>query len=223
MTPAIACETWRKLPALAAASVCLVALVARGPAFAAQPPSDAHAAPASHQPVEHAGAQAEHEGSHGASPWAAIAKVVNFALLTGGLVYLLRRPFGTYLSRRGDQIRHDLTTAARTTEEAKAQVAAIDAKLTQLPREIEHLRERGREEIAAEEARIRREADAEQQRLIDHARREIELQLRTAKRDLVTHAADLAVQVARAKIAGQMTAEDQRRLVDRYIEQVRQG
>ncbi len=218
----LACETWRKLSALTAVLVCL-AMLLHGPAIAAQPHDPApDAAPAAHQP-DHAATEPAHEGGHSESPWPTIAKVANFALLTGGLVYLLRRPFGAYLSRRGVQIRDDLATAARTTEEAKAQVAAIDEKLKQLPREIEHLRERGREEIAAEEARIRREADAEQQRLLEHARREIELQLRNARRELVTHAADLAVHVAREKIAAHITTDDQQRLVDRYLQQVRQA
>jgi F-type H+-transporting ATPase subunit b len=224
MSTAIACETWRKLPVLAAAVVCLAAVLARGPAAAAQPPAEAPAAPATHEPAGHAAAAVAHEeGGHSQSPWAGVAKIANFALLTGGLVYLLRRPFGAYLSRRGAQIRDDLATAARTTEEAKAQVAAIDEKLKQLPHEIDQLRERGREEVAAEEARICREADAEQQRLLEHARREIELQLRMARRELVTQAADLAVQAAREKIAAHITGDDQRRLVDRYLQQVRQG
>jgi F-type H+-transporting ATPase subunit b len=224
MWSAVACETWRKLPALTAVVVCLAALLARGPAVAAQPPAEAPAPPAAHEPAGHASATEAHEGgTHSQSPWAAIAKVANFVILTGGLVYLLRRPFGSYLSKRGVQIRDDLATAARTTEEARAQVAAIDEKLKQLPHEIEQLRERGREEVAAEEARIRREADTEQQRLLEHARREIDLQLRTARRELVTQAADLAVQAAREKIAGHITSDDQRRLVDRYLQQVRQG
>jgi F-type H+-transporting ATPase subunit b len=225
MSTAIACETWRKLPALTAAVVCLAALLARGPAVSAQPPADPPATPAAHESAEHAAAtgDAAHEGgSHSESPWPVIAKVTNFVLLTGGLVYLLRRPFGAYLSRRADQIREDLVTAARTTEEAKAQVAAIDEKLKRLPQEIQLLRERGREEVAAEEARIRREAETEQQRLLEHARREIDLQLRAARRELVTQAADLAVQAAREKIAAHITSDDQRRLVDRYLQQVRQ-
>jgi F-type H+-transporting ATPase subunit b len=219
----LACETWRKLSALTAALVCLAALLTHGPALAAQPPDDAPQAQAAHQPEHTAATEAAHEGGHSEGPWPTIAKVANFVVLTGGLVYLLRRPFGAYLSRRGVQIRDDLATAARTTEDARAQVAAIDEKLKQLPHEIEHLRERGREEIAAEEARIRREADAEQQRLLEHARREIDLQLRTARRELVTQAADLAVQAAREKITAHITTDDQRRLVDRYLQQVRQG
>jgi F0F1-type ATP synthase membrane subunit b/b' len=52
-------------------------------------------------------------------------------------------------------------------------------------------------------------------------RREIDLQLRAARRDLVTHAADLALQVARERIRTQITSDDQARLVDDYLAQVK--
>ena len=65
-----------------------------------------------------------------------------------------------------------------------------------LPAELEALRAQGAREIAAEEARIRAAAAAERERLLEQARREIDLQVRVAERDLVSHAADLAVGVA---------------------------
>jgi F-type H+-transporting ATPase subunit b len=105
-------------------------------------------------------------------------------------------------------------------EDAARQIAEIDAKLKQLPGELDALRERGTREIAGEQARIEGAAAAERDRLLEQTRREIELQLRAARRDLVTHAADLAVQVARERIRSRITTEDQRRLLDRYLEQV---
>ena len=82
------------------------------------------------------------------------------------------------------------------------------------------MRARGQEEIAGEQARIEQAAAAERERLLEQTRREIDLQLRAVRRDLVTHAADLAVQVARERIRTRMTTDDQRRLLDRYLEQV---
>jgi F0F1-type ATP synthase membrane subunit b/b' len=82
------------------------------------------------------------------------------------------------------------------------------------------LRHRGQREIAAEQVRIEQAAAAERDRLLEQTRREIDLQLRAARRDLVTHAADLAVQVARERIRSRITTADQRRLLDRYLEQV---
>lgn len=236
---------WLREAAVPAACLAVLLAAGSGLAFAqaAQPAPPASAAPApeSHAAPEPAAPHAEpaaphaepaaphgesaaesHEGgeAHG-SPWGLIGKIVNFAILVGALVYFLRAPIAKYLGDRGVQIRSDLTTAARMTEEARAQVAALDARLQQLPSEIAALRARGQDEIGAEEARIRAEAQADRERILEDTRREIDVQLRLAHRELVTHAADLAVQVARGRIAERITNEDQLRLVDRYLQQVK--
>jgi F0F1-type ATP synthase membrane subunit b/b' len=61
----------------------------------------------------------------------------------------------------------------------------------------------------------------EREKLLESTRREIELQSRVARRDLVEHAADLAMDLARTKIAAEITPDDQGRLVDRYAAEVR--
>jgi F-type H+-transporting ATPase subunit b len=76
-------------------------------------------------------------------------------------------------------------------------------------------------EVAAEGQRISQQAATERERLLEQARREIDVQVRLAKRALTEHAADLAVQLATERIATGMTAADQARLVDRYLEQVK--
>jgi F-type H+-transporting ATPase subunit b len=226
------CETWPN-PGRAIASaviVCVVLLASAGRASAVVPAAaqssraaaadhaqPGHAAPVSEQAVSD-GHTAEEE--HGESVWAFWGRVFNFAALVGLLVYFLRSPFRSYLAERGTQIRTDLVTAAAMKEDASRQIAEIDAKLKQLPAELDNLRARGQREIAAEEARIRQAAAAERDRLLEQTRREIELQLRGVRRDLVTHAADLAVQVARERIRSHITTDDQRRLLDRYLEQV---
>jgi F0F1-type ATP synthase membrane subunit b/b' len=103
---------------------------------------------------------------------------------------------------------------------AAAQLVELDAKLKALPGEIDALKARGRAEIEGEEQRIRELAAAEKTRLLDQATREIEQQLRLAHRDLVEHAATLAVSAAETRIKQQITDADQARLVDRYLTQV---
>jgi F-type H+-transporting ATPase subunit b len=234
----VACETWRKRAGHAAAAVlCVVSLAspsgafaqpaAAEPAHAAQPAGE-HAAPAAGAPAAHdaasghSGAAAEGHGeSHEASPWGLIGKIVNFAIVAGVVFYFARKPFAQYLADRGVSIRNDLVRAREMKEEAARQIAQIDAKLKQLPAELDALRERGKDEVVAEEARINEAAAHERERLLEQTRREIELQLRTARRDLVTHAADLSVQVARERIRARITDDDQARLVDRYLAQVK--
>jgi F-type H+-transporting ATPase subunit b len=205
--------------------IVLVALLWTVAAAPAAQPQGEHAPPAAAEPHGQAAA-GEHaaagEGEHGGeSPWALPARIFNFAILAGGLYYLLKSPLIGYLTQRGIHVRSELTSAATLRKDAAAQLAAVEAKMQALPGEIDALKRRGAEEIAAEEARIAGLAEAERQRLIEQAKREIEMQLRIAERDLKTRAAELAVEVATARVTRAITAADHQRLVDQYVEQVR--
>ena len=203
--------------------IALVAVVWTVAVVSAAQPQGEHAPPAAaaEQPgKEAANTHAAPEGGH-ESPWALPARIFNFALLAGGLYYLLRSPLMGYLTQRGIQVRGELTSAANLRKEAAAQVAAVEAKMQALPDEIEALKRRGAEEIVAEEARISGLAEVERQRLLEQAKREIEMQLRVAERDLKQRAGELAVAVATARVKRTITAADHKRLVDQYVAQVR--
>jgi F-type H+-transporting ATPase subunit b len=152
-----------------------------------------------------------------------VAKFVNFVLLVGVLGYFLRAPLAGYLSGRIAKVREDLVTAAQTRETASRQLAEIDAKLKALPGELEALKRRGADDIVAERARIEEAAEVERQRLLEHTRREIEMRMRIARRELLELTANLAVGVATERIKGSITPDDQARMVDRYAAQLVQG
>jgi F-type H+-transporting ATPase subunit b len=189
------------------------------PAIALAQPAEEHGAPA----AGHADEATHAEGEvHQETIWGPISRAFNSAVLFGVLYYFLRKPIAAYLSSRDSEIRNDLVTAASMKKTATAQLAELQQKMAALPGEIEALRARGQQEIAAEEARIEQQAAAERTRLLEQARREIDLQLRIAQRELVEHASNLAVGLASERIAKNITPDDQTRLVDRYLQQVRQ-
>jgi F-type H+-transporting ATPase subunit b len=162
---------------------------------------------------------AEHaaDAAHGTPLLDMAARLFNFAILAGTLVYFLKSPIARHLRDRGTQIRRDLVRAAEMRASASAQLAAVEQKMAALPGELEALRKSGAEEVAAEEARIRQIAEAERARLQEQARREIGSQLKLAERRLVARTADLAVAVAAKRVKSTITAEDQARLVDQYL------
>jgi F-type H+-transporting ATPase subunit b len=177
-------------------------------------PAAGHAAPGDHAATDGHGAE------HGESPWVTASRLANFALLAGGLWYLLRKPARSYLEARGEEIRGGLVSAAEMRDTAAKQLSLIQVKMAALPGELEALKARGSAETAAEQARIEQQAEAERQRLIEHARRDMDLQVQAARRDLTRHAAALAVEVAERRIAATITDEDQRRLVVQYVDQM---
>ncbi len=195
---------------LAAAVLAILSLAGR-PARAQEP---AHEQPSA---AAHEGAEGQ---AHEESIWPFVGKIFNFVVLVGGLVYLMRKPFAEYLTRRGGELRAELSAAEALKAEATAKIAEIDARMKTLPAELEALGARGRADIAAEEQRIRELAATEKQRLLDQAAREIDQRVRLARRELLEHAADLTIDVARTKIQSEITDADRSRLVDRYLSQV---
>lgn len=193
---------------------------------AAQPQSQTQQAEQRETAVgkEPAGASATHEPSQhdgGESVWGTVGRVVNFAILAGTLVYFLRSPFAKHLADRSAQLRRDLVEAADMRKSAAEQLEEIDRRIAALPGELDLLKKRGASEIAAEDARIRQTAESERQRLLEQARREIDLHVRVAKQVLLNDAADLAVAAASERIRRTITQEDQSRLLDRYLEQLK--
>jgi len=174
-----------------------------------------------HEPAAGQHQQAAGEAEHEQTLLQSVAKVVNFAILAGVLVYFLKTPASTYLAARATQIRQDLVTAAETRATATAQLAEIERKLQALPAELQALKAQGAEDVKAEQARIAQAAAAERERLIAQTRREIDTRLRLARRQLTEHAAQLAVKVAEERIRRTITPEDQLRLVDRYAAQLK--
>ncbi len=216
-----ACETRRKLAGavlVVAIAVTALALVRPAP-LAAQ--MDPRVSGQTQPGVSHKSADGVEEEHAGRGIVDVLARLVNFGILVGTLVYLLRSPLAKYLSDRSTQIRRDLVNAAETRQAATAQIEEIDRKMKALPHELDALRVQGAQEIAAEEARIQAAAAAERDRLLAQARREIDLQVKVAERDLVSHAADLAVGVAAERIKRTITDDDQKRLVDRYVQQLK--
>jgi F-type H+-transporting ATPase subunit b len=151
------------------------------------------------------------------------AKIANFAILVGLLVYFLKTPVSVYLVSRATAIRRDLVTAAEMRASAAAQLAEIERKLQSLPAELAALKAQGAQDVAAEQTRIAQAAAVERERLIQQTRREIEMRLRVARRELTEHAAQLAVRIAEERIKRTITPEDQMRLVDRYTAQLKEA
>lgn len=216
-----ACEFKNK----ALGAVVAAFLLAAAPAALAQehPPAapagqDAHAQDTHAAPEE----GEHHDESIGGMILGMGWPVANFIIFVGVLYYFLNQPIRDYLASRSQTIRKDLVEAAELRAAAAQQLSQIEAKLQALPGELSALRTRGAEEITAEEQRIARQAAAERDRLLEQTRREIDLQVRLAKKEILEHAANLSVQLATERISKEMTPADQKRLVDRYLSQVKE-
>jgi len=146
----------------------------------------------------------------------------NFAILAFGLGYLIRKNVPPLFRKQSEEIQAALAEAAKIKHEAGVYVAAIEARLANLQREIEELRQNARAEMTAESERIRRETERHLQRIQEQSVQEVALMTRGAKDELRKYAAELAVGLAGERIRSRMNPAAQEKLVTGFLADLNQ-
>jgi F-type H+-transporting ATPase subunit b len=146
--------------------------------------------------------------------------IVDFAILFGGLYFLLRKPLSNYLVTRR-------TTLSSQIEEAKKIKADVDAKYSEVLKKLEQIDQFTREISDSFSSR----GQAEKQRLVENAER-----LRATIESSTKQIVDREVTAAKAKIQAEVTGaalkiaeellkknlkpEDNERLIKEFVERL---
>jgi F-type H+-transporting ATPase subunit b len=149
-----------------------------------------------------------------------LGKILNFAILFGGLFVLLRRPLQAYLAKRSGGIRTELDEARAGRDEAERKLAETQARLAALKDETAKIALEAQAESQRAGERIRALAEKESERIREFTRQEIDLQLASGRRELAEYTMDLAVSLAEAHLKAELNDQDQARLIDRSIAQL---
>lgn len=169
--------------------------------------------------VEHAGSELGQaaESEHQESAAATVFRWVNFVILFGGLGYLLRKPAKEFFEARRRDIAEGLNRARNAQAEAQRRLGEIEKRLGQLSAEMTELRAQAEKESVLERERIVTEAKADVNRVVEQARQEIERVARSVEREIKEHLADQVIDRASQTLQTQMTQDDHKRVVVRFI------
>lgn len=162
------------------------------------------------------GAKAEKEES----PIHVVAKWANFVVLFGGLIFLLRKPMGEFFTGRRKDIASGLERAQNAQTSAQARMDEIELRLAQLSTEVASLKTQAEQDSLAEREKILAEARHEVERVIEQSRQEIERIARSVERDIKEHIADQVIDRAGTALRTEMTQDDQKRIVVRFIQKL---
>lgn len=149
-----------------------------------------------------------------------IYRCFNFALMVGLLGYFVTKPIRKGLKSRTEEIEKTLADAQEAKEAAEAKHREYSEKLAQATKEIENIA-----------ATIRREGELERDKIIAAAKdmaTKIEQEaenkaagvVASARAELREEASSLAVELAEELLKKQVSADDQKRLVDEYMQKV---
>jgi F0F1-type ATP synthase membrane subunit b/b' len=143
---------------------------------------------------------------------------LNFAVVFGGLAYLLAKYTPPFFRGRAEAIVSAINDAARALEDAEQQLRDAEAKLAGLEQEIAELRATARRDAATEAERIRTLAREETHKIERAAQAEIQAAERAARMELKVVAARLAVERAEALLRQEMTPRTQSTLFRDFLD-----
>ncbi|PLY01604.1 MAG: ATPase [Desulfuromonas sp.] len=147
-------------------------------------------------------------------------RILNFAIMIGLLAYFVAKPFKNGMANRRESIEKALEEARKAQADAEAKFAEYDAKLAAANEEIEELSAAIGREGELERKNILENAEKMAAKIEQDADRNAELAVSKARAELRQEAAVLAVELAKGLLEKNFTADDQKRLVDEYIEKV---
>lgn len=147
-------------------------------------------------------------------------RVLNFVVLVAALFVILRKPVSTALSSRIDGIKKQLADLEAQKEAAEKKLAEYGEKLSEMEKEAEHIVADYIKQGNEAKARILKEAEASAEKLQAQARRNIEHEFDQAKKQLQAEVLEKSLAKAEEIIKEKISADDQNRLVDEYLEKV---
>ena len=157
------------------------------------------------------------------APIGTVFRWLNFALVFGGLGYLIAKKAPALFRGRADAIAASIADAAAAQADAEHHLREAEEKLLQLDHEAAELRAAARRESAAEAERIRALARSEAEKIARAAQLEGQAAERAARIELKVMAARLAVDRADALIRQQITAETQAALFGSFLNDLARG
>lgn len=144
--------------------------------------------------------------------------LLNFAIIFFAIVIPVAKVMPRVLRGRRETLSQDLRTAREATEDAKARLSAVEAKLAGLDEEIARFRAQVEHDSLEDEKRIKAALQDESARIVATAEQEIAAAAAQARRGLRNFAADLAISHAEKQLV--LTPETDRALISEFISQV---
>ena len=124
------------------------------------------------------------------------------------------------LEKREAKITGDIESAESARREAEAQLEAYKAKLAGAQRDADAIIEEARDTAQKAKTRIVDDANKQASDIIARGRAAVESERRAAMVDLTGSIADLSVNAAEKIIDKNLDAESQRKLVEKYLDEV---
>lgn len=168
--------------------------------------------------VVHAAAEGEAVNPLSFDLWTFLFQLINVAIVLVALYYMLFRPLGNMIRAREEKVARTLDEASDARERAAELEARYDQKLKEAQREIQRMMEEAQQASERRRQDLLARAQEEAERTLQRAKDEIAREREQAVAAIRQEMASLAVAAASQVVGRSLDDEDQRRLVEEFVE-----
>jgi len=162
----------------------------------------------------------EAHDAHGVPTKAILFAALNFLLLILILGYFLRKPVKEFFASRAALIKTDIEDSQALKDQAQAKFQEYEQRLKGIEAEMAGLVDELKKDGELEKGRIVQAAKDQAVALQETSERVMSNELKRAKEELKREAMSLAAELAEELVRRNITAEDQKRLVQTYIDKM---
>ena len=166
----------------------------------------------------------EHEGTSSfKKTWMKVWEILNFLILAFLLFKVLKEPVGKFFKERAQMFQKQIEEAEGASVEAEREYKELETRFELLDEEIQQLRQVITEQGERERDKIISGAKQTAEYMLEKARLQADMMVRNAKMQLRRQIIDEALSIAGESIKKAIEPEDQDRLVNEYLHNLKQG
>ncbi|HSE32608.1 MAG TPA: hypothetical protein VLA93_13630 [Pyrinomonadaceae bacterium] len=150
-------------------------------------------------------------------------KFINLAIFIIAGAFLLGSKLKAALHARREGIQQLLVKADKEREAAQLRLTEAEALVARVGDDVAAVRERAKAEAQMERARLTEATEKEIEKMRYQGQREIEAAAKVARKELQRFLANRSVELARESVRTQIRPEDDARLIDEDIGQLRRA
>ena len=147
-------------------------------------------------------------------------RIMNFAVLAIGLVFLLKKPAAGALASRINGIKEQLSSLEEQKKEAESRLKSYAEKISMLDQEAKEILDNYIKQGEAAKKRVLEEAEKSAAKLEEQAGLSMDYEFSQAKSKLKKDILEKALVQAEEILVQNITSDDQGRLVDEYLDKV---
>ena len=167
-------------------------------------------------------AEAEQGPSSFKKIWMLSWRLLNFLILAYLMVRLLKKPLSSFFQESARVIREQLQGTEQACQEAEQELQEMENRLEALDQEIQKLQDGIGEHGERERDKIIANAKQTAEQMLEKAKLEAAYSAQRAKNQLRVEVIDEAVRIAAESIRKAIESGDQERLVNEYLQDLKQ-